>query len=249
MSMLEIKNLIGGYGNSTVLNNLSLSIQDGTFTAIAGPNGSGKSTLLKHLIGENKPLEGEILLDGVSISGLSQTEIARKISFVGQKNSFAGDFTVKELVSLGRYCHFDEYSASSVIENSMELVGITHLKDRLISSLSGGEYQLAMISRALCQDTPVMLLDEITNNLDPKHELQILKLLKNLSSSGKTIVCILHNLSQVLTYSDDTVIIKDGSVYACGKTSDVLTEKNIEDVFDVSCSIIRADDRQLLTVY
>ncbi|MCR5761507.1 MAG: ABC transporter ATP-binding protein [Sphaerochaetaceae bacterium] len=249
MNAIDVKDLHGGYEKTEILHGLSLSVSQGTFTAVIGPNGCGKSTLLKHIFGELAAFSGNVSIQGQSIGALKQNELARMVSFVGQKSDFAGDFTVKDIVSLGRYCHGDEASSSSVIEKSMEMVGISHLKNRTVNSLSGGEYQLAMISRALCQDTPIMLLDEITNNLDPKHEIQILKLLRNLSDSGKTIVCIMHNLNQVLSYSDNTVILKDGCVYECGKTDSVLTENNIEKVFDVTCSIIHADGRQLLTVY
>lgn len=249
MSRIEIKNLCGGYDKHTVLKSISISITEGSFTAIAGPNGSGKSTLLKHMIGELKPDCGEITVDGTSISSLNRIDLARKISFVGQKSEFAGDFSVQDLVSLGRYCHFDEKSSMSVIEKSMEMVGIKHLKNRLISSLSGGEYQLAMISRALCQDTPIMLLDEITNNLDPKHELKILKLLRSFTEEGKTVVCILHNLNHILNYADNTIILKDGTLYDSGITNETLTVEAVNKVFDVSCKITHVDDRQLLTVY
>ncbi len=249
MNMIEINNLCGGYDKKEILHGVSLSIPAGSFTAIAGPNGCGKSTLLKHIIGELNPFSGEIKIDGISACGLDRIEKARKVSFVGQRSEFAGDFTVQELVTLGRYCHFDEASSSSIIDRSMEMVGIKHLKDRLISSLSGGEYQLAMISRALCQDTPIMLLDEITNNLDPKHELQILKLLKTFTAEGKTVVCILHDLSRILSYADHTIILKDGSVHADGLTESVITEETVNKVFDISCSIIHVDGHKLLTVY
>ncbi|MCR4676183.1 MAG: ABC transporter ATP-binding protein [Sphaerochaetaceae bacterium] len=250
MNAVSIKNLSGGYEEHKVLENINLDLFANRFTAITGPNGCGKSTLLKHIIRELIPTCGSISVFGTDIKDLSQIELARIVSFVSQKSDFASDFTVEDIVSLGRYCHFDEKSSSEVIKKSMELVGIENLKSRKLGTLSGGEYQLAMIARALCQDTRILLLDEITNNLDPRHELQILRLLRHLADSeGKTVIAVMHNLSDVLSFCDETVILKDGRLFACGKTEETLTESNIESVFEIKARIIREGDLRLLTVY
>lgn len=247
-SMIKIASLNGGYPDNRVLNSVSLEIEKGSFTAIAGPNGCGKTTLLKHLIKELKTEDNSVFISGKDINSLKQNELAQKVSLVSQMTENSNSFTVAELVSLGRFCHGDISEENPVCIKAMELTGILNLKNRLITSLSGGEFQLAMLARAICQDTEILLLDEPTNNLDPSHQIKLMKLLRQLSDNGKTVICVMHDLNAVLNWCDDCILMKEGTIFANGKAKQVITEKNIEEVYNTKCEIISPDScRYLLT--
>lgn len=238
---VSIIKLSGGYENlpekSNILKDITIDFSEGTFTAIIGPNGSGKTTLLKYLINQLKAKKDCIFINSHDISEYVQKDLAKKISFVPQNSAQEYEFTVRELVSLGRYCHDDISCANTEIDFALNTVGIKNIEARPITKISGGELQLAMLARAICQQTDILILDEPTNNLDPKHQLKLLKLLSALQNSGKTIICVLHDLNAVMQYCNQVVIMKNGTVFAFGQTSEVLTEENIKEVYNVNARI------------
>lgn len=235
---ISVKNLSGGYTEKPILKNLNFEIKAGSFVAIAGPNGSGKSTLLKYLIHELGSKNTSIMLFDKEISQMRQREIAKLISFEGQYIRCNEEFTVSEAVALGRYAYGDENSSEKLVKEALERVGILHLKDRLITRISGGEFQLAMLGRTICQNTPILALDEPVNNLDPNHQIKLLNLLSELSKEGKTILCVLHDLNAILRHCTDCIIIKDGKIFANGKTEEVITEQTIKDVYNIEIQMI-----------
>ncbi len=235
---ISVKNLSGGYSAEPILKNLNFEIKAGSFVAIAGPNGSGKSTLLKYLIHELESKNSSIMLFDKDISQMRQREIAKLISFEGQYIRCNEEFTVSEAVALGRYAYGDENSSEKLVNEALERVGILHLKDRLITRISGGEFQLAMLGRTICQNTPILALDEPVNNLDPNHQIKLLNLLSELSKEGKTILCVLHDLNAILRHCTDCIIIKDGKIFANGKTEEVITEQTIKDVYNIEIQMI-----------
>ena len=235
---ISVKNLSGGYTEKPILKNLNFEIKAGSFVAIAGPNGSGKSTLLKYLIHELESKNSSIMLFDKEISQMRQREIAKLISFEGQYIRCNEEFTVSEAVALGRYAYGDENSSEKLVKEALERVGILHLKDRLITRISGGEFQLAMLGRTICQNTPILALDEPVNNLDPNHQIKLLNLLSELSKEGKTILCVLHDLNAILRHCTDCIIIKDGKIFANGKTEEVITEQTIKDVYNIEIQMI-----------
>ena len=235
---ISVKNLSGGYTEKPILKNLNFEIKAGSFVAIAGPNGSGKSTLLKYLIHELESKNSSIMLFDKEISQMRQREIAKLISFEGQYIRCNEEFTVSEAVALGRYAYGDENSSEKLVNEALERVGILHLKDRLITRISGGEFQLAMLGRTICQNTPILALDEPVNNLDPNHQIKLLNLLSELSKEGKTILCVLHDLNAIFRHCTDCIIIKDGKIFANGKTEEVITEQTIKDVYNIEIQMI-----------
>ena len=235
---ISVKNLSGGYTEKPILKNLNFEIKAGSFVAIAGPNGSGKSTLLKYLIHELESKNSSIMLFDKEISQMRQREIAKLISFEGQYIRCNEEFTVSEAVALGRYAYGDENSSEKLVNEALERVGILHLKDKLITRISGGEFQLAMLGRTICQNTPILALDEPVNNLDPNHQIKLLNLLSELSKEGKTILCVLHDLNAILRHCTDCIIIKDGKIFANGKTEEVITEQTIKDVYNIEIQMI-----------
>ena len=243
---ISIRNLSGGYGTGTILRELSLDIASGGFTAIAGPNGAGKSTLLKYLIKELHCPDNTVALFDTDVNSMRQKEIARLISFQGQYLPKNDDFTVREVVALGRYAYGDISSNNSEIENALRLTGIEHLSEKLITRISGGEFQLAMLARTICQNARILALDEPANNLDPRHQKMLLDLLSKLSNEGKTVICVLHDLNAILRNCTRCILMKDGQVFAHGETKEVLTEENIREVYDIDVEILEKDGKTVI---
>ena len=236
--MIRIRNLCGGYAENQVIKNLSLDIAKGGFTAIAGPNGAGKSTLLKYLIKELECPEGTVFIEDRDIRQISQLEIARLVSFQGQYVPKSEEFTVREIVALGRFSYGDVDRNTKEVENALKLCKIEGLADKYVTRISGGEFQLAMLARTICQNSDILALDEPINNLDPRHQIMLMDLLKDLSAKGKTVLCVMHDLNAILRSCDKCILLKDGSIFAYGETKSVLTEENIKTVYGIDVQII-----------
>lgn len=243
---VSIRSLSGGYVDNRLFENLSLEIAQGGFTAIAGPNGAGKSTLLRHLIKELKSQDRTVFLMGSDINTMRQREIARLISFQSQYNPRGDEFTVREAVALGRFTYGDVESSGDKVDSALEMTGISHLADKYITRISGGEFQLAMLARTICQDTEILALDEPVNNLDPRHQKALLELLRNLSNRGKTVICVLHDLNAILWNCDRCILLQNGSVFAQGKTDDVLNEGNIRELYGINAEIIHHNGKRTI---
>lgn len=243
---VRISGLSGGYEDNRIFNDLSLSVAQGGFIAIAGPNGAGKSTLLKHLIRELRSPDGTVFLMESDINSMRQREIARLISFQSQYNPKGDEFTVKEAVALGRYTYGDVNSSDAKVMSALEMTGIAHLADKYITRISGGEFQLAMLARTICQDTQMIALDEPVNNLDPRHQIALLRLLRKLADEGRTIICVLHDLNAILQKCDRCILLNDGKVFAYGCTDDVLTEENIRKLYRIDAEIIHHNGKRTI---
>lgn len=246
--VIAIRNLNGGYEDANVIREFSLSIGRGGFTAIAGPNGAGKSTLLKYLFRELKTSDDTVSIIGIDINTLKQKDIAKLISFQGQFGQRNEDFTVREVVSMGRFAYDSSISDAELVNSAMDKAGIRHLADKSITKISGGEFQLTMLARTICQDTQIIALDEPINNLDPQHQIMLLDMLKSLSDSGKTILCVLHDLNAIMRNCTNVILLKDGRVFAHGKTKDVMTEQNIKAVYGIDVQIIENNGRSVIVM-
>ncbi len=243
---ISIRNLTGGYEDNTIIRQLSLKLSKGGLTAIAGPNGAGKSTLLKYLIKKLRCPDGTALLFDNDVNSLKQKELAKLISFQGQYAPKSDEFTVRELVELGRFAYGDSMANSDAVDEALKLTGIEHLADKYITRISGGEFQLAMLARTICQNAGILALDEPVNNLDPRHQIMLLDLLSRLSAQGKTVICVLHDLNAIMRSCNCCILMKDGKVFAYGKTRDVLTESNIREVYGVDVQIIEKDAKAVI---
>ena len=227
---VQIKELEASYKEKKILSNVSFNIKPGSFCAIAGPNGAGKSTFLKAMIKMIQINKNSIFIDNTVIDTLTQKNMAALISMVPQNGKTNASFSVREAVQLGRYIYKDNKN----VDKALETVGISNLADRSITSLSGGEFQLAMLARSVCQDAPLLALDEPINNLDLYHQLRLMRLLKELQNQGKTIICVLHDLNTILHYCSDVYLIKDGKLFSQGSPQEVLTKETIKEVFNVN---------------
>lgn len=236
--MLKAENLTAGYGDGFHIRDISFQIGAGDFTGIIGPNGSGKTTLLKAFTKVLKPAAGRILLDSEDIRNVGFREAARKFAVVPQAVE-AGFISVEDYVLMGRipyYGRFQLFEGSrdrEIAEEYMELTGVSGLRGKFMSEVSGGERQLAAIARALTQEPDILFLDEPTSHLDIKHQVEILDLLSEMNSSrGITVVCVLHDLNLAGEYCSGLVLMDGGGIYKTGKPKEVLIYKTIEKVYD-----------------
>jgi iron complex transport system ATP-binding protein len=241
---IAVDGLTLAYGNTSVLDTLSLAIPRGKITVLAGPNGCGKSTLLRAIRRLHKPSAGRILLETTDIAKLGERMLARQIGLLAQSPSAPEDMTVEELVRLGRYPHqsmLQPWSSDDTraLETAMAGTGVTHLRERHLGSLSGGQLQRVWIAMVLAQETEVVCLDEPVNHLDMSHQLDCLDLVRQLNGQfGRTIVLVLHDLNLAARYADQLVFLRDGVVAASGRPEELMVEDLIARVFDVDAMVI-----------
>jgi iron complex transport system ATP-binding protein len=226
----------------TLLHHINFTAPAGQITAIIGPNGAGKSTLFKILSGEHLPCSGDVTFAGCPIHTLSRADMAQQRAVVAQSSTFDLNFNVADVVAMGRYPHrhHDTPAAcQSIVQKACARMGITHLLSHKYPTLSGGEKQRVHCARALAQiwdrhtdhNPAFILLDEPTASLDIAYQLRVLHTLRTLAASGVGVIIILHDLSQVLNYTDQCLLLQDGKVAAFGKTQHVVTEQTIAQVF------------------
>ncbi|MBR2377108.1 MAG: ABC transporter ATP-binding protein [Clostridia bacterium] len=236
-SILEVKNLSFGYEkNKKVLNDVNLSIEDGSITAILGKNGCGKSTLLDCIIGYNEYDEGQVIVDNADIKGFSPKELSRKIAYISQNTTINLDYTVLEFILFGRTCHLAFGSAPKekdykIAKENAEKLGITHLLSKDINKISGGERQLAFIARALTQESKIIIMDEPTASLDYGNQLRLFEIIKELKEKGKTIVFTTHNPEHVKLLGCNVAIINDGEIIKKGAASKIITKEFLVEIY------------------
>jgi iron complex transport system ATP-binding protein len=233
-----------------IVETVSLYVDEGEFIGLIGPNGSGKSTLLKSIYRTMKADSGEILVGGDNIDSLSLKESALRMGVVTQHNYYNFDFKVEEVVAMGRTPHkgmmeMDGAEDRQIVHDALEKVNMLEFKDRIFSSLSGGEQQRIILARALCQQTPCLILDEPTNHLDIKYQLEVLDIVKEL---GCTCLCALHDMNLAAQYCDRIYVLKDGHVITSGTPEDVITEKNIAEIYGVKATVEVSKDTGLINV-
>jgi len=235
--MLESRSLCYQLGTKSLIDCISLRFTPGILYGILGPNGSGKSTLLKNLSGIWQPTHGSVLWKEQDLLSQKRQEISRTISLVSQNPQIHFDFTVQELVFMGRYPHRNSGSKDSeIIEWALQTVDAWHLRKRPITQLSQGERQRVFIARALVTESPILLLDEPTASLDIRHQLEIWKLLRELVEHGKLIIVANHDLTATQQFCDQVAVLNHGRCVGEGVYSEVMTDERIEEVFGVKRS-------------
>ncbi|NLM20225.1 MAG: heme ABC transporter ATP-binding protein [Peptococcaceae bacterium] len=240
---LEAHQITFRYAQENVLEGLSLEINQGDFVSIIGPNGSGKSTLLKNITAEFSPQEGVVLLENQDIFKIKKKNLARKMAVVPQETAAEFSFSVWETVLMGRMPHQKRFQTDSeqdlaITRRAMELSNVWHLKDRLITELSGGEKQRVIVARALAQEPQILLLDEPTSHLDLQHQLELLELLQSLNQTkGLTVIAVLHDLNLAAQFSQKIILLNKGRIVAYGDPAEVLTSKNILESYHIEVAI------------
>lgn len=250
--MVKAKNISFDVGEKNILKNVSSNFENGKVTAILGPNGAGKSNLVKCIAGTITPRTGDIEFNGENIKSISLENLACKRSYLNQQFNLSVGYTVKDIVSIGRFPHYKVYPSkkdNEIITSAMELLDIISLSDRTTNTLSGGELQRVHFARTLAQIWPdsteekaqkkLLVLDEPVNNLDPQYQHSILELAKDFAENYNVcVIIVLHDLNLVAQYSDYSILMKLGEIIAQGKTREVLTEQLLEEVYKVPISII-----------
>ncbi|EFS02448.1 ferrichrome transport ATP-binding protein FhuC [Listeria seeligeri FSL S4-171] len=242
---MEVKGVSFSYNSvEPTLKNVSFTIQKNKINTIVGPNGSGKSTLLEIMARLIAPESGEVLLAGKSIFEWKPKNFAQNVAIVHQNNVLPNELTVKELLYFGRLPYKNWRMTQNkeddlAVERALIRTELTEKADKRIGSLSGGERQRVFVATALVQETPILLLDEPTTFLDMYYQLEILELIKRLNEEEKlTIVMVLHDLNQALTYSDQLIVMKDGEVAAKGDPNELLTTELIAETYGVYVHIL-----------
>lgn len=243
MKALKAENVSYCVNGNTILNNVSFDIETGDFFAIAGPNGAGKSTLLKILSGIFEYKSGKIFVFAKSLADYRHGSIAKVMAVVPAEIYIPYDFTVEEIVLMGRSPYVDWWKD---YDNKDKLIArriLTELKienfaARSLNSLSSGERQKVFIAQALCQEPKILLLDEPTSHLDIKHQIEIFSILSELcSKKGITIIVVSHDINLLSRYSSELLMLKEGNVKALGSPQDIITRRNISLLYGADCSV------------
>lgn len=239
MIKLKVNNLNFSIDKKEILKNISFDVPKGSFIGIIGPNGSGKSTLLKNIYRLYKPCSGEILLDNKNLFKMKNKDCAKKIAVLAQESNSQFDFTIEQVVKMGRYPYksmFEEYSKEDlkIVYDMLKKVGLENLKDKSFSNLSGGEKQRVLIARALVQNTDFLILDEPTNHLDIGYQIQLMDLIKSLNI---TTLSAIHDMNLASMYCDYLIVMKHGRIITCGTVKEVITKEMLKEVFGVNTYI------------
>jgi len=247
--MLEIKNLSYEIEKKNLIENITFDVEKGKFVGIVGPNGSGKSTLLKNVYRTLKG-DGKINIKGRCLKVISSKELAKEMAVVSQHGGSEFNFTVCEMVTMGRYPHkgfLGSYNGKDrkIANKAIEKLGLKKYEDRAFLTLSGGERQRALIARALAQEADIIILDEPTNHLDIRYQLQIMEILKSLSV---TVIAAVHDMNIASLYCDEIIALKDGKLWGKGVPEDVFTREFFSDVFSVKTEISRHSATQKLSI-
>lgn len=242
---ITVDNLTFGYNREEVLKEISCQFRAGFFYAIIGPNGSGKSTFIRLLNRLLKPRGGLVQVGDVSLEKYSRRELARMMGYVPQSGNNLGTATVFDTVLLGRRPYLSWSPGREDREKAEQILqdfSIEHLALRLTSELSGGELQRVNIARALVQEPRILVLDEPTSSLDLKHQVEVMKLLRDISHRGITVIIAIHDLNLALRYADNFMLLKNGEIISMGG-HEVITEKNLKTLYDVEISKVTRGDQ------
>ncbi len=247
---IDVAGLDCGYATRTVLSDCDLNVSQGEVVALIGPNGSGKSTLMKTIAGAIPPLKGTVRLIGNDVSSMGKMEIARRIGYVPQLESPAFDFTVREVVLMGRMPHSDAMFESKedveAAERAMERADCIGLAHRPMSELSGGEGQRARIARALAQEAPILLMDEPTTHLDVRHQIDVGKSVRNLAKEGLAILVAVHDLNWAANFASRAVLLSGGRIALDAQIPGAFEDRAFDDAFGVAFERVRTNGVRLL---
>ncbi len=236
---LKADNISVSLSGADIVKDVSIYVEEGKFVGIIGPNGCGKSTLLKSIYKVIKPQKGVVHLGDKDVLKSAPRTISKEMGVVGQFNELSFDFTVHEMVMMGRTPHkhlmeSDNAEDYKIVRDALERVNLTAYSDRSYLTLSGGEKQRVILARAIAQKPKLLILDEPTNHLDIKYQLQILSVVKSLNIG---VLAALHDLPMASVYCDILYVIKDGKMMASGSPKEILTRELIRQVYEINCEI------------
>ena len=251
--MISVKNIIKHYQRKPVLNDLTVNIEKGKITAIIGSNGSGKSTFLSIMSRLIEGDSGQVLLDKKALKSFNNNDLAKRLAILRQTNYINLKITVAELVAFGRFPHHQgrlTQNDQDKITQALAYMELEEIKDRFLDELSGGQLQRAFIAMILAQDTDYILLDEPLNNLDMKHSVQIMQVLRKLATElNKTVVIVIHDINFASCYSDYIVAMKNGKLVHQGEVNHIMQSPVLQDIYDMAIPIQDIDDHKIAVYF
>ncbi len=244
--MIQVKNISKFYGEKAVVDDVTVDIHPEKITSFIGPNGAGKSTLLSMVSRLLDADTGEVIVESERAKDMKSKDFAKKVSILRQSNFMNVRLTIRELVAFGRFPHSKgrlNAKDNELIEEAMKYMDLLDIQDRFLDELSGGQRQRAFIAMVIAQDTDYILLDEPLNNLDMKHSVQIMKILRRLVDElGKTVVIVLHDINFASVYSDRIVALKDGRIVRDGPTDEIINSEALKEIYDMDIPIQRMNN-------
>lgn len=246
--LLEVKNLSGGYGNKDICKNLNCQVDKGEVLSVLGPNGCGKTTFFRLLLGFMPYSSGQIYINGVRTSTLSKKELSRLIAYIPQYHNPTFSYTVMEIVLMSRASYFSIFSAPSLQDTekafeALEKLKIAHLSNQPYTSLSGGQRQMVLIARALCQNAKILVMDEPGSSLDYYNHQLLMDTISDLASQGYTVVLSTHSPEHPFSVAHKAMLMKDGRIVSFGKTKQAITSDVLKEVYGVEMDIVSVKDR------
>ncbi|MBN6186141.1 ABC transporter ATP-binding protein [Aneurinibacillus sp. BA2021] len=251
--MVEVRNVTKKYGSKHVVDNVSVKIARGKITSFIGANGAGKSTLLSVISRLITKEAGEVLIEGRELSEWKSNELAKKISILKQSNHINIRLTIRELVCFGRFPYSQGNLSKedwSYVDEAIRYMELEDIQHTYLDQLSGGQRQRAYIAMVIAQNTDYILLDEPLNNLDMKHSVQIMKVLRRLVDElNKTVVIVIHDINFASCYSDYIVALKDGKIVKEGPTGDIIERPVLKEIYDMDIKIQDIDENKICVYF
>lgn len=246
---MRIENLHFSYGNHEVLKGVSFGVEDRGFVSLLGPNGAGKSTLFRCMLGLLEPSAGSVHICGRDIRNMPPAELSHRVAYIPQSHTPVFNFSVFDMVLMGTTAQMSRFAApgkkqKELAEAALERMGISHLRNRGCSNISGGERQLALIARAIAQQAKILVMDEPSASLDYGNKLRVMETVKSLTQDDYTIIQSTHDPDQAYLYSDQILALYDGKILACGTPRDTVSSELISALYgvDVEVCSMHGDD-------
>lgn len=251
--MIQVRELTKLYGKKQVVENVTVDIQQGQITSFIGPNGAGKSTLLSMVSRLLDADTGEVLIDQTNSKKMKSNDFSKRVSILKQSNYMNVRLTIRELVSFGRFPYSKgrlNGEDEKMVDQALEYMDLKDMEHSYLNELSGGQRQRAFIAMVIAQDTDYVLLDEPLNNLDMKHSVQIMKILRRLVDElGKTVIIVLHDINFASVYSDRIVALKNGRVIKDGPTAEIIQSAALKEIYDMDIPIQQMDNCRICVYF
>lgn len=251
--MIEVKNTSKKYGSKAVVNNVSFQIKRGKITSFIGPNGAGKSTVLGMMSRLLKKDSGEVFIDGKEISKWDTKELSKVMGILKQSNHLNVRLTIRDLVAFGRFPHSQGNLTAEdqvKIDEALAYMQLEDIQHKFLDELSGGQRQRAFIGMVLAQDTDYIFLDEPLNNLDMKHSVQIMKMLRRITDElGKTVVIVIHDINFASCYSDEIIALQDGEIAVTGTVDEIMQASTLSKLYDMDFNVQEINDKKICVYY